>query len=69
MKSGGETLVALLIAALICGGFWGISEAVSAVRCGARWGGIEHRYRVIGGCQVRGRQGWIPASAYREVSP
>ncbi len=68
MKDGTALLAAMAIFAVILAGFWGISAAVSAIKCSARRGDVEHRYRLIGGCQVQGHQGWVPASAYREIS-
>lgn len=50
----------------------GFANVLGAQSCKAQWkdSGFEHRYSMIGGCQIKNKAGvWIPSVAYREVAP
>lgn len=50
----------------------GSANILMAKSCQAQWrdSGLEHRYSLMGGCQLKNKAGqWIPADAYREVAP
>lgn len=56
----------LLLAAIIIP--LNILESMS---CSAKWrdSGFEHRYSLMGGCQIKMKTGvWIPAGNYRDVA-
>ena len=49
--------------------FW-ISMLVNTASCNASWkdSGFENRFSLLGGCQIKLKDGtWIPAVSYREV--
>jgi hypothetical protein len=48
----------------------GLFVLFAAMHCQAQWrgSGFECRFDVIGGCQIRTKDGkWIPAASYREL--
>lgn len=38
-----------------------------SVSCNIKWSGTEHRYQILGGCQVKVKGQWIPEANYRVI--
>lgn len=69
-KEGKELLMIVafgFFTILLCVGGHLITESV---RCASAWkdSGIESRFEVVSGCQVKTWRGWIPEERFREVS-
>ncbi|MBO1019961.1 hypothetical protein IPV08_08285 [Methylobacterium sp. SD274] len=58
---------------IVAGGFGAVilgpAYGIAALGCRGDWSdsGREWRYRAVGGCQVKDKGGWIPASNVRAV--
>lgn len=64
MKYAAIFLIALIV---LFAGYKIIQYGISQWSCASSWrdSGIEYRYKLRGGCQLKTGKGWIPARNYR----
>lgn len=64
-----EELAAVIIVIFGCllffVGLFALIFWTDSLSCNAKWPDIEHRYQIIGGCQVKTKGNWIPSENYR----
>ena len=71
-KTVKDILAALAIAFAGFAVLWGVFVGIPKLACWQDWGdsGMPWRYVLVKGCQVSPTPGvWLPAKAYRAVSP
>lgn len=57
----------LLIAGAIIG-LIALAVIIESISCNARWGDYQHKFSIVGGCQVKIDGKWTPEDRIREFA-
>lgn len=68
--SDGEMKVGCLIVFVFFAALFAFAITMASWECSGRWGdsNLEYRFKIVGGCQVKVDNAWLPEDRYREMA-